>query len=129
MNDPHDNAADDRAMLNRIQTDEAIEAFRKQELKRMQLEMAEYILTRLLNGHIDMDRYYEETEQIRRQMELKRADMARLGKLSKDDTQSTEEIIQGLHDQLAEREMPSAPVVRPTRAEQARRTQRDAPLA
>jgi hypothetical protein len=122
MNDKHDNAADDRAMLNRIQTDEAIEAFRKQELKRIQLEMAEYILTRLLNGHIDMDRYYEATEQIRRQAELKRTDYARLGKLPREEPA----------------DMPSGPSltdphrtgwIRPTtRADQARRTPRDAPL-
>jgi hypothetical protein len=104
MNDKHDNAADDRAMLNRIQTDEAIEAFRKQELKRMQLEMAEYELTKLTNGKLDLDRYVEETEQIRHQSELKRADYARLGKLPREEHAPT------------------------TRAEQARRTPRDAPL-
>jgi len=85
MNDSHDNAADDRAMYARIRTDEAIEAFRKQELKRVQLEMAEHALTKLLDGRIDLDRYHEETEQIRRQFELKRADYARLGKLPKDE--------------------------------------------
>jgi hypothetical protein len=85
MNDAHDNAADDRAMYRRIQTDLAIEAFRKQETKRIQLEMAEHALTKLLNGRVDMDRYVEETEQIRHQMELKRADMARLGKLPREE--------------------------------------------
>jgi hypothetical protein len=85
MNDSHDNAQDDRAMYHRIQTNLAVEAFRKQELKRLQLEMAEHALTKLLNGTIDLDRYHEETEQIRRQFELKRADYARLGKLPKDD--------------------------------------------
>jgi hypothetical protein len=112
MNDAHDNAADDRAMYRRVQTDLAIEAFRKMELKRLQLEMAEYALTKLLNGTTDTDRYFTETEQIRHQMELKRADYARLGKLSREETQTAEEIIQGLRDQLAERDMPSAPVVR-----------------
>jgi hypothetical protein len=81
MNDQHDNAADDTAMLHRIETDMAIEACRKVELKRMQLEMAEHALKKLLNGRIDIGRYFDETEQIRHQMELKRADMARLGKL------------------------------------------------
>jgi hypothetical protein len=85
MNDSHDNAATDRAALHHAQTSLAIEAFRKQELKRLQLEMAEHALTKLLNGRIDLDRYYEETEQIRRQFELKRADYARLGKLPKDE--------------------------------------------
>jgi hypothetical protein len=101
MNDAHDNAADDRAMYRRVQTDLAIEAFRKMELKRLQLEMAEYALTKLLNGTTDTDRYFTETEQIRHQMELKRADYARLGKLSREETQTAEEIIQGLRDQLA----------------------------
>ena len=112
VNDAHDNAADDAAMWQRVQTNLAIEAFRKMELKRMQLEMAEYELTKLTNGKLDLDRYVEETEQIRRQMELKRADMARLGKLPRE----------------THAPMPSAPVVRPTRAEQARRTPREAPL-
>jgi hypothetical protein len=85
MNDSHDNAQDDRAMYHRIQTNLAVEAFRKQELKRLQLEMAEHALTKLLNGTIDLDRYHEETEQIRRQFELKRADYARLGKLPKEE--------------------------------------------
>ena len=101
MNDAHDNAADDRAMYRRIQTDQAIEAFRKVAMKAIQLEMAEYALTKLLNGTTDTDRYFEETEQIRHQMELKRAEYARLGKLSKEETQTAEEIIQGLRDQLA----------------------------
>ena len=83
MNDAHDNAADDRAMYRRIQTDQAVEAFRKQELKRLQLEMAEYALEKLLNGRTDTDRYFTETEQVRHQMELKRADYERLGKLPK----------------------------------------------
>jgi hypothetical protein len=101
MNDPHDNAADDRAMYRRIQTDQAIEAFGKVAMKAIQLEMAEFALTKLLNGHTDTARYFEETEQIRHRMELKRADYARLGKLSKDETRTAEEIIQGLRDQLA----------------------------
>jgi hypothetical protein len=84
MNDAHDNAADDRAIHRRIQTDQAVEAFRKLELKRLQLEMAEYALEKLLNGRTDTDRYFTETEQIRHQMELKRADYARLGKLPRD---------------------------------------------
>ena len=87
MNDGHDNAADDGAVYRRIQTDLAIEAFRKQELKRLQLEMAEYALTKLLTGGvlIDTSRYYEETEQIRHQFELRRADYARLGKLPREE--------------------------------------------
>ena len=101
MNDQHDNAAEDRERYRRIQTDQAIEAFGRVALKAIQLEMAEYALTKLLNGHVDTDRYYEETEQIRHRMELKRAEYARLGKLSREETQSTEEIIQGLRDQLA----------------------------
>jgi hypothetical protein len=101
VNDAHDNAGTDREMLRRVQTNLAIEAFRKMELKRLQLEMAEYALTKLLNGTTDTDRYFTETEQIRHQMELKRADYARLGKLSKEETQTAEEIIQGLRDQLA----------------------------
>jgi hypothetical protein len=102
MNDAHDNAADDAAMWQRVQTNLAIEAFRKMELKRMQLEMAEYELTKLTNGKLDLDRYVEETEQVRRQMELRRADYERLGKLPKDTPAP----------------MPSAPVVRQTRAAQ-----------
>ena len=52
MNDGHDNAADDGAVYRRIQTDLTIEAFRKQELKRLQLEMVEYALTKLLTGGV-----------------------------------------------------------------------------
>jgi hypothetical protein len=85
MNDAHDNAADDRNMVRRIQTNMAVEAFRKLELKRLQLEMAEYELSKLLNGHTDTGRYFTETEQIRHQFELRRADYARLGKLPKEE--------------------------------------------
>lgn len=109
MNDPHDNAATDKEMLRRFQTDQAIEAFGKVAMKAIQLEMAEYALTKLLNGTTDTDRYFEETEQIRHRMELKRAEYARLGKLPKEETQSAEEIIQDLRDQLAETKMPDAP--------------------
>jgi len=89
MNDAHDNAADDKNMYRRFQTDLAIEAFRKVALKGMQLEMAEYELTKLLNGRTDTDRYFEETEKIRRQTDLKRADYARLGKLPKEEQVQT----------------------------------------
>jgi hypothetical protein len=106
MNDAHDNAADDRAMYRRVQTNLAIEAFRKVAMKAIQLEMAEYALTRLLNGTTDTDRYFEETEQIRHQMELKRAEYARLGKLPKEEVQTAGEIIQDLRDQLAAKDAP-----------------------
>lgn len=135
MNNPHDNAAEDRERYRRIQTDQAIEAFGKVALKAIQLEMAEYALTKLLNGTTDTDRYFEETEQIRHRMELKRAEYARLGKLSKDETRSAEEIIQDLRDQLAAKpeklppDAPLAPESARTRASQARTTPRDAPLA
>lgn len=132
MNDAHDNAGTDREMLRRFQTDQAIEAFGKVALKAIQLEMAEYALQKLLNGTTDTDRYFEETERIRHRMELKRAEYARLGKLSRDETQSAEEIIQGLRDQLAakpEKLPPNAPLAPTTRASQARTTPRDAPLA
>lgn len=84
MNDPHDNAADDKAVLHTIETDMAIEAFRKVELKKLQTELAEHALTKALNGRIDLDRYHEVTEQIRRRAELQRAEHARRGRLPKD---------------------------------------------
>lgn len=135
MNDAHDNAGTDKEMLRRFQTDQAIEAFGKVAMKAIQLEMAEFALTKLLNGTTDTDRYFEETEQIRHRMELKRAEYARLGKLPKEETQSAEEIIQGLRNQLAAKpekvppDAPYAPDQAGTRASQARSTPRDAPLA
>lgn len=84
MNNAHDNAQEDRAQFTRIITDLAIEAFRKIELKRLQLEMAEFALEKLLNGCTDTDRYMQETEEIREHFEEKRAEYAVLGKLPKE---------------------------------------------
>ena len=84
MNDAHDNAADDTAMLNRIETDMAIEAFRQLMLKEFQQELKEYALTKTLRGHVNMDRYVEETERIRRAFEDKREDAIQRGLLPRD---------------------------------------------
>lgn len=112
MNDAHDNAADDKAMLRQVHTDRAVEAFRRVELKRIQLEAAEYRLEMMVaNGLTDTERYAEATEQIRRQSELRRADYARLGMLPRQ-----------------ERDINMQPGSRRDRAAQARRTPRDAPL-
>jgi hypothetical protein len=59
--------------------------------------MAEHELTEVLNGRMDTDRYVAETEQIRHQMELKRADMARLGKLPRE-THAPAIQVRTLHD-------------------------------
>ena len=69
MNDSHDNAAGDSAMLRKITTDFAVEAFRKTEQKRYQLELAEHALGKALSGNIDMDRYFAATEEIRAKYE------------------------------------------------------------
>ena len=78
MNDAHDNEREDRARYRRIMTDQAIEAFRKVETKRLQLEAAEYALEKELRFPHDINLYFAETEKIRRQSELKRANMAAL---------------------------------------------------
>jgi hypothetical protein len=84
MNDAHDNTADDKAMLNRIETDYAIEAFRALALKEFQQELKEYALTKTLRGHVNIDRYVDETEKIRRAFEDKREDAIRRGLLPRD---------------------------------------------
>ena len=84
MNDAYDNAADDKAMINRIETDYAIEAFRALALKEYQQELKEYALTKTLRGHVDTDRYVEETERIRRAFEDKREDAIQRGLLPRD---------------------------------------------
>ncbi len=84
MNDAYDNAADDTAMLNRIETDMAIEAFRALALKEYQQELKEYALTKTLRGHVNTARYVVATELIRRQFEDKRADARQRGLLPRD---------------------------------------------
>lgn len=75
---------DDRARWQRIRTDQAVDAFRVLETKRLQLERAEFALQQMLNGTIDRDRYFQETEKIREQTEERRAHYAERGLLPKD---------------------------------------------
>ena len=86
MNDAHDNAATDKAILKQAETDIAVEAFRKLELKKLQVELAEHALAKALANHrnVDMTHYYEVTEQIRHRAELQRAEHARRGRLPKE---------------------------------------------
>ena len=72
MNDAHDNAADDKCTLTGASTDLAIQAFRNLEIKKLQLEVAEHWLAKMLDGTLDTDRYYEETETDRARYEHKR---------------------------------------------------------
>ena len=62
----------DLGTYQRMVTDNAIEAFRKTEQKRIQLDQAEYVLEKCLKGHIDLERYVQVTEEIRQQFEGKR---------------------------------------------------------
>ena len=62
----------DLTTYQRIVTDEAIEAFRKTEQKRFQMDQAEYALEKLLKGRIDLERYVQVTEEIRQEFEGKR---------------------------------------------------------
>ena len=84
MNDAHDNSADDKAMLIKIQTDLAIEAFRVTEQKRYQLELKEYILAKACRGNIDIDYYYAETEKVRAKYEQDRVFAAARGLLPRE---------------------------------------------
>ena len=55
-----------------------------EKLKEFQQELKEYALTKTLRGHVNMDRYVEETEKIRRQIEDKREDAILRGLLPRD---------------------------------------------
>lgn len=56
-------------LAKEYRTDVAIDAFRVVERRRRSLARAEEKLTELLNGSIDLPRYYAETELIRHQYE------------------------------------------------------------
>ena len=62
----------ERSKLKSITTDLVIEAFRKTEQKQYQLELAQYQLSKRLNGTIDMDHYFTETEKVREKYEKDR---------------------------------------------------------
>ena len=78
----------DNNMLHVIHTDLAIEAFRKAEQKRYQLDLTEYALVRaMLTGNLDMTRYYEETEKIRNKFERDREKAAVRGLLPRESSE------------------------------------------
>jgi hypothetical protein len=81
MNDAHDNGADDRAMLRKFNTDNAIQAFQTLEKARLNLEQAEYQLEKTIAMGIDRDRYVEVTNEIVAEYERKRVGAAKAGKL------------------------------------------------
>jgi hypothetical protein len=72
------------SLAGAIETDLAIEAFRALETKRLQLDLSEHRLAKLLTGRLDLDRYVTETEKIRAQVERRRADCQVRGLLPKD---------------------------------------------
>ncbi len=67
-----------------INTDLAIGAFRAVEIKKLQLEVAEYKLLKALNGTLDMDRYLRVTEDDRARYERKREEYQVRGLLPKE---------------------------------------------
>jgi hypothetical protein len=81
MNDPHDNGADDKAMLRKFNTDNAIQAFQTLERARLRVDEAEYQLEKTIAMGIDSARYAEQTEDILREFEGKRIGAAKAGKL------------------------------------------------
>lgn len=62
----------DRETMRRINTNTAIDQFREVERARWLLERKEAALEATLTWTIDRDRYFEVTEEIRRQFEAKR---------------------------------------------------------
>jgi hypothetical protein len=71
MNDEHDNAATDREMLIRVQTDHAIDAFRDMMIVGLLLARKDATLNSLLTNEVDRERYAEETEVIRADFEAR----------------------------------------------------------
>lgn len=81
MNDSHDNTADDKAMLIKFNTDNAIQSFQTVEKARLRLEEAEYQLERTIAMGIDKERYVEVTEEVVHEYERKRIGAAKGGRL------------------------------------------------
>lgn len=81
MNDPHDNAATDREMLIRIETESAIQAYRTAELAQLRLEQAEYELETAMKLNVDMPHYLKATAHIKRRIHVRRRRMIAAGKL------------------------------------------------
>jgi hypothetical protein len=83
MNDAHDNAATDKGMLRRFNTDTAIQAFQTVERLRLRLDQEQHRLEQTIGMGIDRERYAEQTEDIIREFEIKRATASRRGFLPK----------------------------------------------
>lgn len=81
VNDPHDNAATDKAMLIKFNTDNAIQAFQTVEKARLRLDEAVYQLERTIAMGIDKDRYVEQTEDILKEYKRKRWGAVKAGRL------------------------------------------------
>jgi hypothetical protein len=83
MNDAHDNAQTDKGMLRRFNTDNAIQAFQTVERLRLRLDQEEHRLHQTIGMGIDRERYAEQTEDILKEFEIKRATAAKRGYLPK----------------------------------------------
>jgi hypothetical protein len=81
MNDAHDNAATDKGMLIKFNTDNAIQAFQSLQKARLRLDEAEYQLEKTIGMGIDKERYDEQAEDILKEYKRKRWGAVKAGKL------------------------------------------------